>query len=258
MCRLLGYVTTTPCTIAGLLGPDELREFTELACQHGDGWGAAWAEGAGVGVRKAPDAANVSEAFRQHAHGHEADLGLVHLRWATHGLAVRPANTHPFTDGNIAFAHNGAIRPPAELDAMIPPDLSRLRAGDTDSERYFLAALGAARSAGNLLGGLAATAARIAAACQFTCLNVVVVTPDELLAVCRYDEAALAARGGPPDYFQLVYRQAADSVVVASTGWGTRWTSLGNGEILIVRRDTLEVSVTSVTAVTDQLVTQLI
>jgi predicted glutamine amidotransferase len=246
MCRLLGYVTTTPTTLVDLLGADELREFTELSCTHGDGWGAAWAAGSEVAVLKAPGTARLSDEFNQHVQGHKADLGLVHLRWATLGLEVRPDNTHPFSNGPVAFAHNGSIRPAAELDAMIPADLGKLRVGDTDSERYFLATLAAARSAGNLPDGLADAVARIATACRFTCLNAVVVTPDELIAVCRWNEAAVAARGGPPDYFQLVYRVAADSVVVSSSGWGSRWTPLGNGEILRVRRDTLQVSVTSV------------
>jgi predicted glutamine amidotransferase len=245
MCRLLGYVTTAPSTLAALLGEDELREFTELSCKHGDGWGAAWADGSEVTVVKAPDPAHTSDAFHRHVHAHEASLGLVHLRWATLGLDVTPDNTHPFTNGSVAFGHNGSIQPAAELDAMIPAALSRLRTGDTDSERYFLATLAAARSAGSLAGGLAATVARIAGTCEFSCLNAVVVTPGELIAVCRYNDAG-ADLDEDPDYYKLVYQVAADSVVVSSTGWGTGWTRLGNGEILMVRRDTLEVSVTSV------------
>src|SRR5215469_4675650 len=141
MCRLLGYVTSTPTTLADLLGEAGLFEFTELSCKHGDGWGAAWATDTGIEVVKAPDAARTSSAFERHVYEHVADLGIVHLRWATLGLEVAPENTHPFTDGTIAFAHNGSINSPSSLDALVPDDLQERRMGSTDSERYFLAVL---------------------------------------------------------------------------------------------------------------------
>ena len=50
-----------------------------------------------------------------------SDLGLVHLRRATLGLPVRAENTHPFTDGRLAFAHNGSISPPPALDVLLSP-----------------------------------------------------------------------------------------------------------------------------------------
>ena len=40
---------------------------------------------------------------------------LVHLRWATEGLAVF-ANTHPFSQDGITLAHNGSISPRPVLD----------------------------------------------------------------------------------------------------------------------------------------------
>jgi predicted glutamine amidotransferase len=245
MCRLLGYVTSTPTTLADLLGEADLLEFTELSCKHGDGWGAAWATEAGVDVVKAPDAARTSDAFVWQMHEHAADLGLVHLRWATLGLGVMPENTHPFTDGTIAFAHNGSIQPPSSLDALIPGDLRRLRAGDTDSERYFLATLAEARRA-NPADGLAATVERITASYEFTSLNAMIATPDELIAVCRYDPVA-QQKEEEADYYHLRYRVTPSAVIVSSSGWGAEWTPLENGEILTVRRGDLDVSVRLIT-----------
>jgi predicted glutamine amidotransferase len=245
MCRLLGHVTRTPTTLADLLGEADLFEFTELSCKHGDGWGFAWATDTGVEVVKAPDAARTSNAFAQHAHTHAADLGLVHLRWATLGLDVVPENTHPFTDGTIAFAHNGSIRPPSSLDALIPDELQRLRTGDSDSERYFLATLAEARRT-HPADGLVATVKRITASYDFSSLNAVIATPDELIAVCRYDPIA-QDQEDEPNYYHMRYRVTPDEVIVSSNGWGTGWTSLENGEILVVRRGTLDVSVCSVT-----------
>ena len=245
MCRLLGYVTRTPTTLADLLGEAELFEFTELSCKHGDGWGFAWAADRGVEVAKAPDAARTSDAFATQAHTRAADLGLVHLRWATLGLGLEQANTHPFTDGTIAFAHNGSIRPPASLDALIPNELQSHRLGTTDSERYFLATLAAARRT-NPVEGLAESVQKITASCEYSGLNAMIATPDELIAVCRYDPVA-QDKEDEPDYYHLRYRRTPDAVVVSSSGWGAGWSSLANGEIIIVQRATLEVSVRSLT-----------
>src|SRR6201998_2038746 len=123
MCRLLGYVTRTPAALVELLGEADLFEFTELSCKHGDGWGAACAPDMRVGVLRAPDAARMSSAFGRHVYEHVGDLGIVHLRWATLGLEVAPENTHPFTDGTVAFAHNGSIDSPESLGAVIPAAL---------------------------------------------------------------------------------------------------------------------------------------
>src|SRR5919199_979050 len=58
---------------------------------------------------------------------------------------VELSKTHPFTDGRMAFAHNGAIRPASALDALVAPELRADREGTTDSERYFLAVADRAR-----------------------------------------------------------------------------------------------------------------
>jgi predicted glutamine amidotransferase len=243
MCRLLGYVTRTPTPLAALLGEAELHEFTELSCKHSDGWGFAWATPDGVDVRKSPDTARTSPAFARHAQEHAADLGLVHLRLATLGLDIKPQNTHPFTDGRVAFAHNGSIKPPSSLDALIPADLQALRQGTTDSERYFLAMLARAQEVGPV-EALADTVGRLANSHQFNGLNAIVATPEQLIAVCRYDPVE-EAKEKEPEYYRLRYRVTADAVVVSSTGWGAGWRSLENGELLVVQRGTLDVSVRS-------------
>jgi predicted glutamine amidotransferase len=250
MCRLLGYVTRTPAALADLLGEEDLFEFTELSCKHGDGWGAAWATDTGVEFVKAPDAARMSSAFDRHVHEHVGDLGIVHLRWATLGLEVAPENTHPFTDGTVAFAHNGSIDSFSSLDALIPAGLQRLRMGSTDSERYFLAVLAEVmrenqfypNGRGRLADSVAAIVERIAASHAFTSLNAMIATPDELIAVCCYDPAA-EEKEEEPDYYRLGYRVTPGAVIVSSSGWGAEWSSLENGQILVVQRDTLDVSV---------------
>ncbi len=241
MCRLLGYATRTPTTLADLLGEVELQEFTELSRKHADGWGLAWATNDGVEVTKAPDAARVSPLFASISHEHLSDLGLLHLRWATLGLDVVAENTHPFTDGTIAFAHNGSVKPPSSLDALVPDDFASLRQGTTDSERYFFATLARARRMDSA-EALAETVNLIASSLEYSSLNAMIASATELIAVSRFDPVA-EAREAEPNYYQLRYRVTPDAVVVSSSGWGAGWNTLENGEMLVVQRGTLEVSV---------------
>lgn len=241
MCRLLGFVSRHPTTLRELLGEEELAEFTELSLKHGDGWGFAWATADGVEVTKAPDSARESALFASVAAEQKADLGLLHLRWATLGLGVVPENTHPFTDGRIAFAHNGSVTPPESLDPLIPSDLAELRRGTTDSERYFLATLAAERD-GDSAAALECTAARISRECSFSSVNAMIATPDELQVINLFDPVA-ESREAEPHYYRIGYRVSADAVVVSSSGWGSGWTFLENGEALTVNRATREVQI---------------
>ena len=43
-----------------------------------------------------------------------------------------------------------------------------------------------------------------------------------------------------PEYYRLRYRVTGDAVVVSSSGWGRDWQELANGDLLVVRRGTLE------------------
>jgi len=242
MCRLLGWTTREPTTLRDLLGDDDLAEFTELSAKHPDGWGVARSTGRHVVVRKRADAARSSGEFARWARRRSAEMGLVHLRRATLGLDVNAGNTHPFTDGRIAFAHNGSIRPPASLDRLLSERSQRRRQGTTDSERYFLAVVQRLRDGAAPAEALRTTADEIAATADFTSLNCLLLTPDRLYAFSRYD-ADNPPDDDDPEYYNLRYRVTPDGVVVASSGWGRDWQELANGELLVVRRRTLECTV---------------
>jgi predicted glutamine amidotransferase len=244
MCRLLGWATRRPTTLLDLVGAEDLTTFTELSAKHCDGWGVARATETGVKVHKRADAARGSRSFAPWARGYASDLGLAHLRRATMGLSVRIENTHPFTDGQVAFAHNGSVLSPASLDRLVEPDAARLRRGTTDSERYFLALVSRLRRGAAPQDALRDTVDEIAATLPFTSLNCLLLTPDELIAACRYDPAADLEDEGP-DYYRLRYRVTGDAVVVSSSGWGRDWQELGNGDLLTVRRGTLQTSMLS-------------
>jgi predicted glutamine amidotransferase len=244
MCRLLGWATRTPVTLHGLLGEEDLLDFTELSVKHGDGWGVARATPTGVKVHKRPDTARSSRSFGLWARTHAADLGLAHLRWATMGLAIGVENTHPFTDGRLAFAHNGSVLSPASLDGLVSPEVARFRRGTTDSERYFLALVTRLADGATPHEALRDTVEEIARTSAFTSLNCLPMTPDELIALCRYDPDG-PPEDEDPEYYRLRYRIGDDAVVVSSSGWGRGWQELENGDLLTVRRGTLATRVES-------------
>ena len=251
MCRLLGWATTTATTLADLLGADDLAGFVELSAKHGDGWGVAHAEQDTLLVDKESAAARTSDRFAHRAHAHASDLALVHLRWATLGLPVVHDNVHPFTNGRLAFAHNGSIAPPSALEPLLD-DQTRLQLrGDTDSERFFLAVLS------RLLAGdtpdpdddavgraYVETVRLIGQTVACSSLNSMLLTPSRLFAICSYDPRAEIGED-EPDYYRLRYRVTPASVVVASSGFGTGWTDLHNGQLLSVDRRTLVLTVQS-------------
>jgi predicted glutamine amidotransferase len=245
MCRLLAYASRTPVTLTDLFGAEELAEFVALSQTHCDGWGLAYAQEQGVGRVRVPEPAHSSPEFVEVSQEHRSDLAIVHVRWATDDHAIDLVNTHPFTDGRIAFAHNGAIRPAHALEELISPELRGDLEGTTDSERYFLAVMDRARRMAPA-DALAETTAAIAnGGFEYTCLNATLVTDTELIAVNRYRPGSERERGEGPDYYRLKYRVTPNAIVVSSSGWGTGWHTLGNGEMLVVQRGSLEVEIRS-------------
>lgn len=235
MCRLLGFVATTPMTLQELLGED-LAPFTELSLKHGDGWGMAVPERDGVFVRKSLGAARRSPEFAELTRTLITDTALVHLRWATLGLPITWDNAHPFTDTRIAFAHNGSIAPPEALDTLIAPELLGRRRGDTDSERYFLALLTQLREHPDPAAALAATVEQVGHIAHSS-INALLLTPQSLHAVCSYTAKA-EAEAEEDGYYRMHYAARDGAVIVASSGWGSGWTEMENGTMLSVRRDT--------------------
>lgn len=245
MCRLLGSVSGTPVSLDEVLG-DGREEFLGLARKHGDGWGHAWSSGADLQVRKDPGSALTSPELAGLAADQRAIAAVTHLRWATLDLAVGTENTHPFTDGTVAFAHNGSIKPPSVLDALIAPDLAGQRQGTTDSERYFLALRSRLRHEEPGTALVHTVEAIVDTGGVINSLNALLLTPSHLYAVCSYDPAS----DDDPDYYPLLHRRVDDRVVVTSTGWtdSTGWSALSNGQMLVVDRATLNTSVVPVAA----------
>ncbi len=246
MCRLLGVVSTTAQPLTALLR-DDLRHFTALSSEHCDGWGVAhWNREGGLTVRKAPEAAQPSAAYHAAVDEAYTDAAILHLRKASTGMVNTADNTHPFTAGSIAFAHNGWASDLPALDAALAEAGGPPCVGSTDSERYFGLVLAALRSVPPEVA-LTAVAAQVTGSMRTEALNCLLLTEDSLYAFTSFDPTRPTSSGKNPfTSYQLGFRVGEDSVVVASSGWehsAAPWEPLPNGRILRVRRRDLHTSV---------------
>jgi len=245
MCRLLGVVSATPAVIPELLGA-ELERFAALSSVHCDGWGIAyWDDAGNLVVDKAPEPATGSAAFRTAVGDARTRAAILHLRKASVGMPNLPDNTHPFTTGRVAFAHNGYFSPLGPVDDLLGDPPARPCAGGTDSERYFRLVLAGMQDE-DPVAALARAATRIATVARVVSLNALMLTEDALYALAYYDEDVIAAQDGDAGSYVLRFRPGRDAVVVASSGWEQPtpdWEVLGNGAILEVRREDLRTTV---------------
>jgi predicted glutamine amidotransferase len=249
MCRLLAFVSDRATTARKLVGESEFESFLGLSFEHRDGWGMGWHDGDGeLNVEKDVEAAHTSDLLDKLARTTEMDAMVLHLRKASPGMGVAFENTHPFSSGRLAFAHNGWIRPVAELERLLAPAAREALRGATDSERYFQLLLAQVEEAGSVELALPPLLERLRGSFRYTALNFVLLTERRLYAVCDFSQGA-ADRHGDPDYYTLGYRRTADAVVVASSGsWGHRpsWASVANHQALVVDRDSLQTSLLQV------------
>ncbi len=123
MCRLLGVVSATPISVSRAVGEAVLEDFVALTRIHNDGWGVARVRLPGHDPRIEVSAGSACDDphFVAATHDQRSAASMVHLRWATTGLAVRPENSHPFLAERIAMAHNGSIKPIGQLDGLLEP-----------------------------------------------------------------------------------------------------------------------------------------
>jgi predicted glutamine amidotransferase len=266
MCRLLAWAGREALTVAQALGEPELEAFTALSRQHADGWGMAWwssqeaTEDGEPRIERSTTCAADDPRFAELTHGASGDSGFVHLRWATRGLPIVTANTHPFTHGRLAFAHNGAIHPQERLDEILPASWRSQMRGTTDSERYFLAIAARLEEGAPVHDAVAAVVHHIFEGFEPTSLNAMLLAPDALYVISAHDPARVpplgASSGGTSAstaldtvFYDLHYRVRPDSVVVASSGFPQRsedrWVPLDNMRLLRIERGTLAMSVAS-------------
>lgn len=241
MCRLLGVVSTDPTSRADAVGDVVMKDFVALATVHGDGWGVATVEHVGDSprVEVSADGALQDPGFSSATRDLRSVAALVHLRWATTGMAVEPQNSHPFTADGLAMAHNGAIKPVGALHDLLEAEFAGALRGTTDSERYFALVRQHRRTATTLAEAVRRAVVELRQLDPESSLNALILGEDQLIAVHAHamsrlraeDIAEISATDLPAehleDYFSLRIARPRDGIVViGSTGFGS--TGFGN------------------------------
>ena len=239
MCRLLGFTSTERKSFYDVVGSD-FDAFVELSAVHKDGWGIGY-EGE---IVKDINPAKESALLSQTSQTLETNGALLHLRQASKGISVDINNNHPFTHGAITFMHNGTIRPGNTAEQFISNSYKSLIQGTTDSERYFYALISMVDEFG-LVEGVRKTVNSIRAIADYSSLNIMVQTPDTLIAVCEFNPEN-KTEWSSEDHYELRFKKEGSDVIIASTGWGNSdWQHLDNHQMLVVDRSTLEYSISS-------------
>ena len=265
VCRLLGYAAPDARSLADAVGAVQMATFCAMARLHDDGWGAAWTAGDGGPVRtqRSARSGHQDPALEAMTAATPARAGLVHLRLASSGMPVAPENTHPFLDGGTALAHNGAVKPVAVLEELLPDAVRQRLRGSTDSERYAALVRHRAAELGDLAAGAASVVAQLAPLFPSSSLNAVLLSARELVVVQAsagariphedFDASGLPEHELPADhrtgYYQLWRRRSADGTVVfTSSGLRTDgWEPLAPGTVVAVDLRTLAERVVPVT-----------
>jgi predicted glutamine amidotransferase len=239
MCRLLGFTSSECKSFYDVIGSD-FESFVELSVEHKDGWGIGY-EGQ---VIKDLKPAKESDLLTQTGKNLETNGALLHLRQASKGISVDINNNHPFTHGTITFMHNGTIRPSNTAEQFISDKYKNLIQGTTDSERYFYALISMVDELG-LIEGVRKTVNLIRAIADYSSLNIMVQTPETLIAVCEFTSEN-KTEWSSEDHYELRFKKEGADVIIASTGWGNSdWQHLDNHHMLVVDRSTLEHSISS-------------
>jgi hypothetical protein len=140
--------------------------------------------------------------------------------------------------------HNGTIRPSDIATEFISEKYKTLIAGTTDSERFFYALLSQVDELG-LVEGVRNIVNQIRAIADYSALNIMVQTPDTLIAVCEFNENNQSEWSGP-DHYELRFSARDNDFLIASTGWGnTDWQHLDNHQMLVVDRSTLKYAISA-------------
>ncbi len=241
MCRLLAHVSPTPVTTQDVIGRRAAEEWQRLGRLHTDGWGTAWLDGEAVRRYRDPvrglDNPDLTDALGDTP----SCARLTHLRLATEGFASRVQNTHPFRVDDIVLAHNGSVTPFQRLRAKVTDEELARVGGETDTAVVFALILRRHDAGEPLFDAVTATVGELRREFPTSALNLLVLSPHELIAVHANDGAPipleLFEESGlgddlPADhidhYYQLSWRRSEDgSIAVTSSGLtGDGWNRM--------------------------------
>ncbi|MGP8110391.1 MAG: class II glutamine amidotransferase [Thermoplasmata archaeon] len=263
MCRLFGFLTARPEPCEQWL----VRTDRSLLAQSSvtpeksqrDGWGIAWyEEGGRVHVEKGTGGAfepTERERFVRAAHDARPPLVIGHLRHASNPLELPKeqliglANSQPFHNHTVLFAHNGAIPFPRETRPMLGVHESKVQ-GVNDSEVLFWLLQRNTEETGDPLVGYVRTVEDLVRVWQglgrpavppFSGLNVLYSRgPDELWAFCQWTGDHGTAFFDPGRrYYEMAYLTTPHHAIVGSEPFDEErgsWRSLASGTYLVAKR----------------------
>ena len=170
MCRWLAYSGPSLVIEDLLFKPrnslirQSLSASRSIVPTNGDGFGLGWyGDNFRPGLFRDTLPAWNDSNLRSLSEQIASRLFFAHVRAST-GTSTSRENCHPFRHGNLMFMHNGAIggfhQVRRDIEQMIPAPLYGDRLGTTDSEAFFLLALGNGL-ASDIEGALKATVAQI-------------------------------------------------------------------------------------------------
>jgi glutamine amidotransferase len=243
MCRLIGFASPEPTTLADLVGALQCSTFQHMSRLHADGWGTMWLdsddriESLKIATPGQDDSTLTSAMVEEHTRAR-----VVHLRMATDGMAVRLENSHPFVTDGIGLAHNGSIVPTDLLRQHLTPETLAGVRGDTDSELYLAAIRQAVATGLSLADAVFETVGWLRTSYPKASLNALIMSDTEFVAVhassfatpplAEFEASGLSADELPLDhvdsYYTLSYlRHENGAVAFSSTGIDrSGWTPL--------------------------------
>jgi glucosamine--fructose-6-phosphate aminotransferase (isomerizing) len=159
----------------------------------------------------------------------DANLGIGHTRWATHGSPIRE-NAHPHLseDGRIAIVHNGIIENYLELRTWLKKNHNITFKSDTDSEA--IAHLISVFYKGDLVEALRKAVAKMRGA--YAVGAIAADEPDRIVAV-RKDAPLIAGIGKDCNYL------ASD--IPALLKYTRDIYLIENGEIVLITADDIKI-----------------
>jgi predicted glutamine amidotransferase len=170
VCRWLAY-SGPPMVIEDLLFKPQnslirqsLAASRSIVPTNGDGFGLGWyGSGPRPGLFRDTLPAWNDSNLRSLSEQIASDMFFAHVRAST-GTSTSRENCHPFRHGSLLFMHNGAIggfrQIRRAIEQLIPAALYGDRLGTTDSEAFFLLALGNGL-ADDIAGALQRTVAQV-------------------------------------------------------------------------------------------------
>lgn len=252
MCRLLGALLREPAPLSALLSSEEIDEFRALGSFHNHGWGSSWVDSDGVlQSDRTVTSADRDPNFTRRLTSVASPIHIVHLRWASTGMAHVLHNCHPFTMNGVTLAHNGYIAPGNDVAEMLSDEYRAQLLGTTDSECY-LALITQKIGSGMALPEAVHSAVReLKSRYPQACLNALISDSSRLIVVNVNhgaispidihgydDEGRKAPQSHCESYFPLRTRVTDQGILISSTGITTSgWEKLPEESITEFRND---------------------